>query len=192
MTDVAMINVNYLSKILKLPKYFDNKTGRFETISYAMKAIYSFLYVNPISLNANESTSVAFNKVAKSLNLDDNTCGMAVLQLRQAQMLSHYKVNDEVSCLSACKSKKIILSEEIELDSFLSTLPDNYVSHYLYIKHHQDIVDNKLTMTIEEISKATGVNPPEIGFMNKLFKEMGYFSITKETKTGTNIYEVIK
>lgn len=137
--------------------------------------------------------------MAKSLNLDsgylnsgylDFTC--AGILLKQAGLLKRYKVDDETSCVSACKSKKAILSAEIELDAFLSTLPESYISHYLYIKHHSDIVDNKLTMTIEAISNATGVNGSEIGFMNKLFKEMGYFSITKEPKTGTNIYEVIK
>lgn len=48
MNDTKMINVAYLSNFLLSPNYFNKETGKFESIDHTMKAIFSFLYVNPI------------------------------------------------------------------------------------------------------------------------------------------------
>jgi len=192
MTDVENKNVDYLSKLLASPKYFVKKTGKLQELSNSTKFTFCFIVLNPI--NELEKATDVFERLATSLNsTPDNQCLIKTFsELSMLDLVKTKKLEGDRFSVVAVPSDSIILSEEINLDSFLSTLPESYVSHYLYIKHHQDIVDNKLTMTIEEISKATNVNPPEIGFMNKLFREMGYFSITKEPKTGTNIYEVIK
>ncbi|HGN9385372.1 TPA: hypothetical protein ACK1LG_005312 [Klebsiella pneumoniae] len=192
MNDVENKNVDYLSKVLSSPKFFIKKRGKFQELSNSTKFTFCFIVLNPIS--GIEKFTDVYERLATSLNTtpDNKYLVKSLLELSMFDLVKTNKLEEDCFSVVAVPSDSIILSEEIKLDAFLSNLPESYVSHYLYIKHHQGIVDNKLTMTIEEISKATGVNASEIGFMNKLFKEMGYFSITKETKTGTNIYEVIK
>nr|UVX69087.1 MAG: hypothetical protein [Bacteriophage sp.] len=196
MEATAVDELSYLRDFMCSDFYFNRTNSDFKPITPEAKLFFSYLYLNPVTVELTRPDDKGLDKLRE---VAMNTLNFSIDQYRDAyrnlvslKMIRYKQTGiDEVTFLGS-KDSSIVLSKQLPCDTFLASLPLNYIRYYLFINYHTDKEGGKLKKTIQQLADSSDFNTNEIVQMNNFFRDLGYFEISKDSKTGTNIYEVIK